>query len=82
MNLAGPRRVLLGMWNDERLLAAIALLPPDLFVEGPPEDHGLRLWARNPTAGDEGAAAIGNGPQHRQWMVNESLRAVTDEPPT
>jgi hypothetical protein len=33
------------MWDDGRLLAAIAAMPPEAFVEGPPEDGEL-LWRR------------------------------------
>jgi hypothetical protein len=33
------------MWDDRRLLAAIAALPPEAFVEGPP-DGGDLLWRR------------------------------------
>lgn len=33
------------MWDDRRLLAAIAALPPEAFIEGPPEGGDL-LWRR------------------------------------
>jgi hypothetical protein len=33
------------MWDDQRLLTAIAALPPEAFIEGPPEDAEL-VWRR------------------------------------
>jgi hypothetical protein len=33
------------MWDDRRILAAIAALPPEALIEGPPEDTDL-LWRR------------------------------------
>jgi hypothetical protein len=33
------------MWDDRRLLAAIAALPPEAFIEGAPEGGDL-LWRR------------------------------------
>ncbi len=33
------------MWDDRRLTAALAALPPEAFIEGAPEDGEL-LWRR------------------------------------
>ena len=33
------------MWDDGRLLAALAALPPEAFIEGPADDDELR-WRR------------------------------------
>jgi hypothetical protein len=33
------------MWNNQRLLAAIAAMPPEAFIEEPPEDGDL-VWRR------------------------------------
>ncbi|MBM2616574.1 hypothetical protein JIG36_13500 [Actinoplanes sp. LDG1-06] len=45
MNPAAPPPVPLGMWDDGRLLAALAALPPEAFIEGPADDDDLR-WRR------------------------------------
>lgn len=34
-----------GMWDDGRLLAALAALPTEAFIEGPADDDDLR-WRR------------------------------------
>ncbi|WP_250037835.1 hypothetical protein [Paractinoplanes maris] len=33
------------MWDDGRLLAALAALPPEAFIEGPADDDDLQ-WRR------------------------------------
>ncbi len=45
LNRDGPPPVHPGMWDDRRLLNAIAALPPEALIEGPPEDAEL-LWRR------------------------------------
>ena len=37
--------VLLGMWDDRRLVAALEALPSEALIEGPPDDGDL-LWRR------------------------------------
>jgi len=45
LNYPGVRVVPDGMWTDARLLTAINALPPELFIDGAPEDAEL-MWRR------------------------------------
>ena len=45
MNRSGGAFVNGNMWEDRRLLAAIAALPPEAFVDGAPADWEL-VWRR------------------------------------